>query len=99
MPNAHATILRTNSGSSCRWLRMILSLGTRLFRDVLRRCTMQLLAREHNAVRQLIDRSTLHWRSLARVLQNEQLWNGCLWRKAAIEFYIGCTQKWCMGLL
>jgi hypothetical protein len=45
---------------------------------------MQLLARERNAVRQLIDRSTLHWRSLARVLQNEQLWNGCLWRKADV---------------
>jgi len=28
MPSVHATILRTNSGSSCRWLRMIPSLGT-----------------------------------------------------------------------
>lgn len=26
---AHATIVRTNSGSSCRWLRMIPSLGTK----------------------------------------------------------------------
>ena len=28
MRSAHATIRRTNSGSSCRWLRMIPSLGT-----------------------------------------------------------------------
>jgi hypothetical protein len=27
-PSAHATILRTNSGPSCRWLRIIPSLGT-----------------------------------------------------------------------
>jgi hypothetical protein len=27
---AHATMLRTNSGSSCRWLRVIPSLGTTL---------------------------------------------------------------------
>jgi hypothetical protein len=26
-PSTHATILRTNSGSSCRWLRMIPSLS------------------------------------------------------------------------
>jgi hypothetical protein len=30
MPSAHATMLRTNSGSSCRWLRMTPSLGTKL---------------------------------------------------------------------
>ena len=32
---AHATILRTNSGSSCRWLRMIPSLGTNAATDPL----------------------------------------------------------------
>jgi len=44
VPSTHATILRTNSGPSCRSLRMILSLGTKatIFRDVLRHCTMQL---------------------------------------------------------
>jgi len=29
-PSAHATILRTNNGSSCRWLRMIPSGDARL---------------------------------------------------------------------
>jgi len=42
--------------------------------------------RERNVARQLIDRSTLRWRSLVtwRGLhsQNERLWNGRLWRKA-----------------
>ena len=44
LPSTHATKLRTNSGSSCRWLRMIPSLGTKatIFCDVLRHCTMRL---------------------------------------------------------
>jgi len=39
--STHATILRTNSGSSCRWLRMIPSLGTKL----------RFSTREHDLVR------------------------------------------------
>jgi hypothetical protein len=35
MSNAHATILRTSIGSSCRWLRMIPSLGTNAPTDTL----------------------------------------------------------------
>jgi hypothetical protein len=35
LPSTHATILRTNSGSSCRWLRMIPSLGTNAAADAL----------------------------------------------------------------
>jgi hypothetical protein len=34
-PSAHVTILSTNSGSSCRWLRMIPSLGTNAGTDTL----------------------------------------------------------------
>jgi hypothetical protein len=47
VPRVRATILRTNSGSSCLWLRMIPSLGTNatIFRDFLRHCTMQLRLR------------------------------------------------------
>jgi len=45
--------------------------------------------RERNVVRQLTDRSTLHWRSLVTwrglISQNERLWNGRLWRKAAVR--------------
>jgi hypothetical protein len=40
--------------------------------------------RERNVVRQPIDRSTLHWRSLVTwrglISQNERLWNGRCWR-------------------
>jgi hypothetical protein len=35
MPSAQATMLRTNSGSSCRWLHMIPSLGTNAATDTL----------------------------------------------------------------
>lgn len=35
MPSAHATMLSTNRGSSCRWLRMIPTLGTNAATDTL----------------------------------------------------------------
>ena len=47
--SAHATMLRTNNGSSCRWLRMIPSLGTKTTRLCARLRFYAIALRERSA--------------------------------------------------
>jgi hypothetical protein len=91
-------MLRSGSHFANKYLNLLNNggppLGTNatIFRNFLRLSTTLYDAtpvRERDVVRQLIDRSTLHWRSFVtwRGLNShsEQLWNGRFWREADIR--------------
>jgi hypothetical protein len=86
-PSTNATALRTNSGPSCRWLRMIPSLGTNatIFRDFSTTLYDAAPVRERNVVRQLIDRRTPYRRSLVT-------WRGLI-RRMSGHGMAACSAK------